>query len=88
MIINLVRFSRRLLSSQSQLLNTSKQIFSSINQFSTKLPVATMERTIAIGQMCATNDKMGNRNQVSEIVKSAANQNACVSCLFKFDVQG
>lgn len=38
-----------------------------------------MEKIIAIGQMCATNDKLSNRQQVQEIVESAAKQKACVS---------
>lgn len=38
-----------------------------------------MERTIAIGQMCATNDKLANRQQVQLIVESAVEQRACVS---------
>lgn len=40
---------------------------------------AEMERTIAIGQMCATNDKLANRQQVQLIVESAVKQQACVS---------
>lgn len=39
---------------------------------------STMEKTIAIGQMRATNDKLSNRQQVQQIVESAAQQNASV----------
>lgn len=38
-----------------------------------------MSKTIAIGQMRATNNKEHNRSQVRQIVESAAQQNACVS---------
>lgn len=38
-----------------------------------------MERIIAVGQMCATNNKLTNRQYVQRIVESAAQQNACVS---------
>lgn len=40
-----------------------------------------MEKIIAIGQMCATNDKAANRLQTHEIIETAVKQNACV-CAF------
>lgn len=38
-----------------------------------------MEKIIAIGQMCATNDKLANRQQVQQIVESAVQKDACVN---------
>lgn len=50
-----------------------------------KLPaIREMDKIIGIGQMCATNDKEWNRKQVEEIVKSAVDQNTCVSDVLIF----
>lgn len=47
-----------------------QQFYSTVNK---------MEKIIAIGQMCSTNNKESNRKQVEQIVESAVEQKACVS---------
>lgn len=51
--------------------------FSAYRQISNEIS-GNMESIIGLSQMCATNDKIANRQQVQRIVESAAQQNASV----------
>lgn len=81
MICHLIRSSRKLLLGKTRLLYASERIFSLNRKFSIDKINNEMEKIIAIGQMCATNNKIANRQQVQEIVNSAVEQNACVRYL-------
>lgn len=52
-----------------------------------KINAVNMERIIAIGQMCATNNKLANRQQVQQIVESAVQQEACVSVFERLAIE-
>lgn len=74
--------SSRIFFNHHSLLNINRRAFPSINKFFSNNIHREMEKIIAIGQMCATNDKLSNRQQVQEIIESAAKQKACVSFTF------
>lgn len=71
----------RLISSQFRIFSIvgRASIHKTVQLNSGKIGNVNMERIIAIGQMCATNDKLANRQQVNQIVESAVQQEACVS---------
>lgn len=64
MFFNFIRFANKVFLPQYRLISTSN---------------SKMEKIIAIGQMCATNDKLANRQQVQQIVESAVQKDACVN---------
>lgn len=68
-------FNKLLNSHQRQILLQSKSHLShTICQFSNN----NMEKLIAVSQMCSSNCKRTNKEQVEKIVLSAAKQKACV----------
>lgn len=84
MILNLFQSGINLLSKSSPaycLLKASFSISCKVNKNNNK-----MEKIIAIGQMCATNDKAANRLQSQEIIETAVKQNACVGVFFKVNL--
>lgn len=81
MVLNLFRSGIKLFAKISPaycLFKTSFPISSRANRNNNK-----MEKIIAIGQMCATNDKAANRLQAQEIIETAVKQNACVNAFSK-----
>lgn len=81
MVLNLFQSRIKLLAKSSPaycLLKTSFSISFRVSKNNNK-----MEKIIAIGQMCATNDKAANRLQAQEIIETAVKQDACVSAFSK-----
>lgn len=77
--MNYIRHARKLFSVQSYTANYSiKTVFHSNRSLANHSKNMAMEKIIAIGQMRSTNDKIANRQQVQQIVESAAQKNASV----------
>lgn len=78
MVFKSIQFTSKLILVQHRLLRTPKVALSSNRKLTSQVKHSMMEKLIAIGQMRATNDKAANRQQVQQIVDSAAEKNACV----------
>lgn len=78
MIFSNVRYTAKLFLVQRRSTNSYKELFLPIRNFVSHTKAFKMDKTIAIGQMRSTNDKIANRQQVQQIVESAAKKNACV----------
>lgn len=78
MVLALVRFTIKSFSIEPRLLKISKVAFRPNRWLSNQTSNFNMEKTIAIGQMRASNNKADNRQQVQQIVESATKENACV----------
>lgn len=79
MIFSNVRYTAKLFLVQRRSINSYKELFLPIiRNFVSQTKAFKMDKTIAIGQMRSTNDKIANRQQVQQIVESAAQKNACV----------
>lgn len=82
MFFQLIRSRSKFVLNHSHLLGPFKKVFNSNREITSTALKRNMDKIIAIGQMCATNDKVANRKQVEEIIKSAVKQDACVRVLF------
>lgn len=78
MLSSYIRHASTLFLVQRHSLNRFTTIFQSIRHFANQTNDLKMDKFIAIGQMRSTNDKAANRQQVQQIVESAAQQKACV----------
>lgn len=83
-MVKFIQLTSKLFRIQSHYITNQTEQFFIKRYFSNQIKKFKMEKIIAIGQMRSTNNKLDNRQQVQQIVETAAQENASVRMFFSF----